>query len=276
MKFKRSGTWGVATMASALMAMVGSKDAAAGAWTLKAGEGQAIVTGLYSEADAGFDSFGDVNSDVDFAKGTVSALVEYGHTDWLTFLGEAEIGSSAENGLPFARPALSNFAGGARMRVFEAEGFVASAQLTARFEDAFGEADAAVDTFGWEAPQIESRLLLGYGFELWDYPIFLDVQAGYRARVAKRDEGFDEVRLDFTAGVRPRSDMLLLLQSFSTIAAAGPESARLPDYHYHKAQASVVYDLNEKWSLQAGGFATVAGKNALREQGVTTAVWYRF
>ena len=48
------------------------------------------------------------------------------------------------------------------------------------------------------------------------------------------------------------------------------------DYAFHKAQGSVVYRLNERWSVQAGAFATVAGHNALKERGVVTALWYDF
>jgi hypothetical protein len=43
-----------------------------------------------------------------------------------------------------------------------------------------------------------------------------------------------------------------------------------------KLQPSLVYDIAPQWSVQIGGFLTVAGVNAGRELGPTAGVWYRF
>lgn len=248
-----------------------SSPAHSGAWTLEEGTGQAIVTGLYSQADAAFDADGAPTPRPEFEKGAVAILVEYGLTETFTLLGEGEFGAEREGDLPFARPALSHVGIGGRLRLYEADGFVASGQISARVEDAFGAADAAVDTFGWDAPQIEARALAGYGFTLGDYPAFVDAQAAYRYRVG---DGADEVKLDLTFGIRPWSNILLLAQGFATFSAGGGEDVE--SYAYHKAQLSMVYDVNEQWSLQVGGFATVAGTNAIKERGLITALWYRF
>ena len=261
----------VPLVVSAAILVGASSPAHSGAWTLEEGTGQAIVTGLYSQADAAFDADGYPAPRSDFEKGAVAILVEYGLTETFTLLGEGEFGAEREGDLPFARPALSHVGIGGRLRLYEADGFVASGQISARVEDAFGAADAAVDTFGWDAPQIEARALAGYGFTLGDYPAFVDAQAAYRYRVG---DGADEVKLDLTFGIRPWSNILLLAQGFATFSAGGGEDVET--YAYHKAQLSVVYDVNEQWSVQAGGFATVAGTNAIKERGLITALWYRF
>ncbi|MEX6507072.1 hypothetical protein [Jiella sp. M17.18] len=244
---------------------VSPSPALAGAWTLSAGRGQAIVTGLYSGATAAFDERGGSVDHPDFAKGTVSGRVEYGLTDRVTILGSGEIGSERDGDLPFARPAMSEAAIGARVRMYDRDGFVASAQLSGLVEPS-GDGRH----LDWSQPTLEPRLLAGYGFQIGGMPAFVDAEAGYRYRTGTAP---DEIRIDLTVGLRPWPDVLILAQSFSTISAGGGTAGR---YDYHKAEGSVVYDVSKRWSLQAGVFATVAGTNALKERGLVTALWYRF
>ncbi|NDV86199.1 hypothetical protein GTW51_05730 [Aurantimonas aggregata] len=257
-------------LALILVAAIRPTGALAGAWTLAEGTGQAIVTGLYATADSIFDAQSNVTERPDFEKGTVSLLLEYGLTDRLTLVGTGEFGGERDGDPPAARPALFDASLGARLALFEDSGVVVSGQLSGRLERAQAVGgDEGFAGLDWTAPQIEPRLLAGYGFSLGDYPAFVDTQAGYRLALG---DGPDEVRLDVNFGIRPWDDILLLAQGFSTISAGGDGAS----YAYHKAQGSLVYDLNDRWSLQAGAFATVAGHNALRERGLISAVWYRF
>lgn len=254
-------------LALILVVAIRPTGALAGAWTLAEGTGQAIITGLFSSADSIFDAGANVIERPDFAKGTVSLLLEYGLTDRLTLLGTGEFGGERDGDLPAAR--LFDASLGARLVLFEDNGIVVSGQLSGRLERAQAVGDEGFAGLDWTAPQIEPRLLAGYGFSLGEYPAFVDTQAGYRLALG---DGPDEVRLDVTFGIRPWDEILLLAQGFSTISAGGDGDS----YAYHKAQGSLVYDLNDRWSLQAGAFATVAGHNALRERGLISAVWYRF
>jgi len=43
-----------------------------------------------------------------------------------------------------------------------------------------------------------------------------------------------------------------------------------------QVQPSFVYNLNPQWSIQIGGFLTVAGVNAGRELGPMLGIWYKF
>ena len=193
--------------------------------------------------------------------------------DGFTLVGKTEMGSERDGDLPFARPALSSAELGGRLRLWQGSGVVVSTAVSARFEEA--RADDGSETFGWTRPEVETRLLAGYGFStgprLWSLPAFVDAEAAYRSRTG---EGPDEILVDLTVGLRVRPDTLLLAQSFSTLSTA--EEKGEASYAYHKVQGSVVYDLDARWSLQVGAFATVAGRNALREQGLVTAVWFRF
>ena len=250
-------SWLAASLAIAIVIALPDDRALAGAWTFDAGKGQVIATGLSSGAWESFPAAGGEPAVVGFAKTSASLFFEHGWTDRLTVVGDLEIGSESDAASGYARSGPSHFAAGARLRLFSAAGFVTSAQLTGRLEDA-GD--------GLDSPAVEPRLLAGYGFTVLGMPAFVDGQAGYRWRAG----GADEAKLDLSAGIRPFEDWLLLAQVFSTISVGGER------YSHHKAQGSIVYDINDRWSVQAGVFATIAGENALKERGVVSAVWYRY
>jgi hypothetical protein len=74
-------------------------------------------------------------------------------------------------------------------------------------------------------------------------------------------------------GLRPLPRLLVMLQSFTSIVNGSLEFGHVS---WTKLQPSLVYELTPKWSVQIGGFVTVAGINAGRELGPTAGVWYRF
>ncbi|MDY8110433.1 hypothetical protein U0C82_14925 [Fulvimarina sp. 2208YS6-2-32] len=255
----------LAAMCAALYAEVSHSAA----WVQEQGAGQAIVTGIYARADKAFSDDGSQTGAVDFQKGAVSLLIDYGVLSWLTVSGTAEFGSDTSERLPFRRPGLSNAALSVRAQVYRSDRYAMSVEIGGRTEDAYGEADRLVDTFGWDSPLLEARWSGGANFELFGRASFADVSAGYRYRTG---EGPDEVLLDATLGVRAFDPVTLLFQSFTTVADGDIAAISVRQ----KAQASVVYDLSEAWSLQTGGFATVAGQNVLAERGAFAALWYRF
>ncbi|MCE7027373.1 hypothetical protein [Jiella avicenniae] len=242
------------------------EDARAGAWTLAEGSGEVIATGLSSTAEETFGSGGREPAPAAFTKGSASLFVQHGWTDRLTVFAKVEAGREADDMSGYARSGLSEFTAGARYQFHASGGFVASAGLSGRVA---AEGEEGIER---GATRIEPRLAAGYGFELFGLPAFAEAEAGYGWRIA--GEGFDEAKLDLAVGLRPWERWLVLAQAFSTIAVAGPDGA--DGYAHHKLQGSVVYDIAEHWSLQAGIFATVAGKNAPQERGVVSAIWYRY
>lgn len=249
------------------LSLAASSCAEAGAWTLGEGAGQVIVTGLYSSASAIFDDHGDDLSPIDFDKATGSILAEYGVRDDLTLIGSGEFGFFTAG--PF-EAAVTNVAFGARQRLYRQDGFVLSGQAIVGVDrdDPYGGRDVSLDAI---RPQLEARLLAGYAFAIAGKSAFVDGQAAYRVQFADRP---DEARFDLTLGFRPTEKVLLLVQTASTFSLGS--RAETGAYRYHKAGASIVYDLNESLSVQFGGFATVYGRNALRERGAVSALWYRF
>ena len=61
-------------------------EAVAGAWTLDAGTGQAVVTGTASSATAVFDGARGLYPAPRYNKFEFQGLFEYGATDWLTLV----------------------------------------------------------------------------------------------------------------------------------------------------------------------------------------------
>jgi protein XagA len=90
---------------------------------------------------------------------------------------------------------------------------------------------------------------------------FVEAQGAYRVYAGNQP---GEWRIDLTAGVRPWPRLLLMLQSFTSITNG---STRFGHVSWTKLQPSFVYDFAPQWSLQIGGFITVAGINAGRELG---------
>ena len=66
--------------------MVSPTAAFAGAWTLDAGQGVAIVSGTVSQSDKAFDGNGKLRSIPRYSKDELQALIEYGATDWFTVM----------------------------------------------------------------------------------------------------------------------------------------------------------------------------------------------
>jgi hypothetical protein len=122
----------------------------------------------------------------------------------------------------------------------------------------------------WSAPaEGEIRVNAGRNLLVADWPIFLDAQMAYRWRGGGRP---DEVHIDLTAGLHATPRFTILLQSFNAVAVARENGASM---RRHKVQPSLVYAFSQSLSLQAGVFATVAGRNVGRERGALISLWYR-
>ncbi len=238
----------------------------AGPWTLPEGQGLAIATLLGSQADRRFDAAGALGPMPRFRKAEIQVLAEYGITDRFTLRGRTEARAlrfedrpaSDDTGLGFTEIGL-------RTRLLERGALVLSAEGNLRGAQARAvEGPEAAGGFRFEA---EARGLAGYGFRLRDRQLFAAGEIAYRFRASRPDE----VRLDLTLGVRPVPRTLLLAQLFSAFAVMGEDG--VPAGSDHKLQLSAVRDVTPALSIQLGGFATVAARDRLAEQGLVAAVW---
>lgn len=251
--------------------MASPTAAFAGAWTLEAGQGAAVVTGSSSQADKAFDTSGNLQSVPRYSKTELQALFEYGVTNWFTLmlapsLQRVTIGGpfeSQRNGLGY-----TDFGG--RVRLTGGDSWVLSAQTTFRMPGTFDKSNPAA--IGYTDPEIDLRGLFGYSFAAGAWPAFLDVQVAQRFRLGGPP---DEFRTDVTLGFRPADRWLVLAQSFNVFSEGAGDFAN-PSYAYSKFQLSAVYALTPALSLQFGGYTTYWGRNALQENGLVVGAWYKF
>jgi hypothetical protein len=263
--------------------------ARAGAWLFPEGEGQAIVTTTFADARNAFDANGRLVKTPSYRKFETRAYVEHGLTDWLNVVAEGSFMSfrgapaptahldlliaEAKAGAPLSAqgPAGARYEGlgvgafGARLRLFAYGDYVFSVESSLRA--ASSDARRFLDMR--DAAQIDARFLMGRGFSLWGMTGFVDTQIGYRSR----GQNGDELRADFTLGLRPMERLMAMAQSFSALAPRGGVASFVAA---QKFQLSLVYDVAPAIALQFGGVAAPGGVNSPAERGAFTAVWWRY
>ncbi len=218
-----------------------------------------------------FNGEGKLGPSANFKRGDASAYVEYGVTDWLMAVVRPDLTAVKLDGHPASTYAgLGPSEAGAQLRVLQFGPAVFAAAASFRLPGSTDTHNRAL--LGDTARSADLRGLFGYSFDLFGWPAFIDVQTAYRLR----DQGApDEIHTDATIGVRPMTDLLLLLQAFDT-TDLGKGTVWFPHERFTHIQAGVVYDFADAWSAELAGYTTVFGRRSLRENGLTTAVWYRF
>lgn len=255
----------------AIGSLLFSTSAFAGAWTLDAGTGQAIVTDTASQAAKGTDGNRNLQGTPLYTKNELQALIEYGVTKDLTAIITPSL-QRVEVGEPYnaLRGGLGYTDVGARVRITGGDNWVFSGQTTFRIPGTFDNKNVAA--IGYTDPEVDVRGLVGYSFNVAAMPSFIDFEVAQRFRLGGPP---DELRIDATFGIRPSDRLLLLAQSFN-VMSEGAGTWGFASYDYYKLQLSAVYGLTPAISVQVGGFTTYAGRNGLQENGVLLAGWYKF
>jgi hypothetical protein len=241
----------------------------AGAWLMPPGEGQVIVYSAFSNSTRAFDNQGHLIAVPDYRKFELGTYVEYGLTSFLTLVASPSYDriKNPPPGQSYAGPGESELA--ARLGLYRSDNTVVSLQAGIRspggsLADSLGPF-AVRRTVSFDVRGMAGRSGVFLGMEA-----FAEAQAGYRFYAGGQP---GEWHFDLTAGVRPLPRLLVMLQSFTTISNG---STHFGHYSWTKLQPSVVLGFAPQWSLQIGGFITVAGVNAGRELGPIAGIWYRF
>ncbi|HXT07123.1 MAG TPA: hypothetical protein VN715_09325 [Roseiarcus sp.] len=242
--------------------------ARAGAWTQPQGQGLAIET-LFGWGGDGA-PFGGAASPSESRIGAQSYF-EYGLWDRLTVFGGATVDRYA-----LTAPTKDSFTGldysggGLRARLWSNDAWVFSLEASAY---ASGAHDAVKPAQGGNTgPEAEARALAGHNLTLFGKPAFLDAEAGYRLRTEGPPSEF---HADLTLGVSVTARAQIMAQAFNTLSN-GAGAPGFAAWQSHIGQVSVIYALNDKWSLQLGGFGTLYRRNTNSEFGALLAVWRRF
>lgn len=245
--------------------------ALAGAWTEPEDRWQVITALWASAASHAYDSHGEAVQKTGFHKLLFQTDTEYGWNDRLTLFLDTETAYAAvrENALPEQRGLDNAVEAGARYRLTDTIG-VLSLQASVKTAGAFNfSISANSDQAGRQA---ELRLLYGTNFILCGDEGFLDIEAGERFISAPRP---NETPVDLTAGLWLSHDWMAMLQNFNTVSG-GDATPPYASYRSHKLALSAVRRLSDRFLIQAGGFLSPMGRNALVEEGLNLALWARF
>jgi hypothetical protein len=239
--------------------------ARAGAWLQKKGHGLLILSTTMLSGDKVFDTDGRPFSIPRYNRFDADAWLEYGLTDQFTLVLQPALRS-----VRVAKPYDLRYTGfgdssfGLRIGLWSSSDTVFSVQPMVRVPGGPLLAGTHVQT--------EIRLLYGHSYWLGAWPAFIDTEFAYRFGGGVLP---DEAHSDVTLGVRPRPDTMVMAQMFGTFAFIRAEGFYASGWEY-KAAVSLVWDFARNWSVQAGGIATVAGANTLRERGYFAAIWKRY
>lgn len=268
--------------AAAALAFIAGAPATAfgGAWTMPQGTGQLIET-LY-----GWTGFGPPwggNPPANQSRFDAQTYVQFGLTDTLTVYGETafehyaigEPTPNTYNGLDYSGVGL-------RQKLWSTGEWVFSGEATAFIPGAHNShAPAQEGNTGWAG---EARLNAGRNFSLasipglgWfpgfgSVPGFLDAEVAYRVRTEGPP---NEWHGDVTVGFKFTPKIMLMLQDFTAVSMS-TDNRTFPAWRQSVLEASVVYALNDKWSLQLGLFSTVWTVRTNSERGGAIAVWRNF
>ena len=260
-----------ALLVATVLAAAGFSGAAeAGAWTLDRGQFLVMSGVTVSRASRYFDDDGRASEKASFRKLFTQNWMEYGLTDAVTLFAVpeyvvAEIGSDTEQ---IKRTRAAAVEGGARILLLTRIGML-SIQGSAKTAGGFNMSVSKGNTYG---EQYELRLLYGRSFRVFGKDGFFDLQGALRWIKRPRP---DEMVADATLGLHLRPATLVMLQSFNMMNRGDVQPPYSP-YRLHKLELSVVQQFTRRWALQCGGFVSPAGRNMVQEQGLVTAVWYRF
>ena len=255
--------------AGALAFIVGAPmDAFAGAWTLPQGTGQLIET-LY-----GWTGFGPPwggNPPANQSRFDAQTYVQYGLTNSLTVYGETAFEHYA-----IGEPTPNTYNGidysglGLRQKLWSTGEWIFSGEATAFIPGAHdSKAPAQEGNTGWAG---EARLNAGRNFAIYGVPGFFDAEVAYRLRT---DGPPDEWHGDVTVGFKFTRKIMLMLQDYTTVSMSTNDPT-FPAWRSSVVEASVVYALNDKWSIQVGLFSTVWTVKTNSQHGAAVAVWWNF
>jgi len=247
-----------------------SMPAYAGAWLLPEGEALVIATSDYTTAGTAFNDDRDATLDVNFEKVEARIFAELGATENLTLTAEGAYQDIIFRGLEgksrFIGPAAIRLGGRVPIMRSSPHKFSFAADLGYQRGGEF-VSDGELD---YEGVSSTAKLLYGYG---WDRA-YVDIQAGYLTRFGR---GPDTWQLDATVG-GDLSDKFSLSASAFGRSTNGDrlDADRIEPTESLKLKASILYWTGERSRLEFGLLQTVAGRNIVKERGVTVGTWRTF
>ena len=241
----------------------------AGAWLQPVGDVQVIATSDYTTASSAFNDDREDAFEVSFEKVEARVYAEAGLSERFTLIAEGTYQDVIFDGLEgksrFTGPSKAGIGG--RVPLLSSGGYRISLEADAAYQRG-GEfvSDGELDYRGFST---SARALYGYG---WDRA-YVDVQAGYIARF----QGIpDSWTANITAGYDVTGRLSVSASAFGqTTGSDRLGTDRILATESLKIKGAVLYDLRNS-TLEIGLLHTVAGRNLVRETGITVSTWRRF
>ena len=267
--FYRYISWVIIGMSFGILA----QTAHAGAWNLPAGEGQIISTFDYSKAKSAFTDIEVDNNSLSFVKTEGRVFYEHGLTQKLNFVGNGAYqtlqisdGQSQTNFSDFADIEL-----GLRYEVDRKEHSVIS--LQGSYIIGGGPPSSILD-FNGPDDSIELRGLWGRSQAFKNSAVFFEAQGALRS---KSFSNIDEWHTDFTLGYKRNDKYLLLGQLFhARRKSIEQDGFAVPTQQRVKLKLSAVYEYKKNRHVQIGYEQTIAGRNIVRERGLSVGTWLKY
>jgi protein XagA len=203
-----------------------------------------------------------------FDKLLVQNSFEYGLTNAVTLYAAPEyvMAQSGGEGQETIRARSVAVEAGARILLLTRIGMFSiqgSAKTAGAFDMSYGKTSGS---------QAELRLLYGTNYKLLGLDGFTDLQVAERWIRRPRP---NEMTIDATLGLWLTPKTLAMFKSYNIVGGGGVQ-APYTFYRMHKLELSVVRRITGRWSVQVGAFASPLGQNIVAEQGIGSALWYRF
>ncbi len=258
--------------------LLGPLQAKSAAWLQEAGKTQVIHNLFYYTTSEFFDETGERRPQEDFGKLEYNPFIQYGlNSSWT-------IGASLRfqhlrqenNGNANVTNALADHEWFARYALWRGDNGILSVQPMIKLPGLYDVDDQP--NAGNAQIDYELRLLYGHSFSWLERYHYVNIEQAYRVRT---EAPADEWRLDAAVGIRPYPGWLVLTewQSVRAIDGGGTSSLQLvnsTDFDLDKISLSMVRTLNDRYSLQAGGFVHINGENTGAGGGFQLAVWTHF
>ncbi|MEQ9520699.1 MAG: hypothetical protein RLN89_14810 [Parvibaculum sp.] len=244
----------------------------AGAWPLPEGDTLAIVQVSHTLAHRNFDQSGNATSRGRFSKIEPQLYVEHGLTKQITLLGK--FSRSTDQSVAFGQEFTDvNF----RRAEIGARAYLFTWRETLYTVDVIFGRTLGASTNDPAASQsgdldYEFGLTTGTTFTEFGLNGFNETRIAYRQRPGARPA---EAKVDVTMGVHVNDQWLVMLKN-QTENSLGRTPSPRGHFWANKGELSVVHDLEPGFSIEAGAFRTIAGRNVLKETGLKLAFWYRF
>ncbi|MFT6489621.1 MAG: hypothetical protein ACJAXQ_000395 [Parvibaculaceae bacterium] len=255
-----------------LSGLIASGPADAGAWPLKKGTSQMIVTVTKSRADKEFKADGTTMDVRNFGKMHFEAYYQYGYDNKTTLIADLVYAKESVDvaEFTFATSKFRTASLGARHYIGKWEDTRYSVELLTTLHLA-KEGSDPVPSKGGDL-DFELAVITGSHFKVWGGKGFIENRLSSTYRPTNRPY---EVSAESTIGFHPYTDGLVLIKSSNFIQMEYEMRAQTYVTAY-KADVSLVHRISPTLSIELGGGTTFAGNNISKDTHIKIGFWYDF